>query len=160
MYFRTIKIPAILLKWHRLLALHGTKCFPGSISSAVQQDPDPSWGILLFHYCRFCRDYWQKSQMRQKFRVNTGLPTSRHVAEETRGDKTLRAFLKNSGGKRDVGMPMKAVPGGKRGVSRMFESCWLFKGHQMLDVTGTDCQRRWEKPQINPKAGIYFMKAS
>lgn len=156
MYFRTIKILAILLKWHRLLALHGIKSFPVSISSAVQWDPDPNWDIVVFHYSRIRRDYWQKLQIWQKFRVNMGLPTSSHTTEQTRGDKSLRASRKNSGGNRDAGMPVKAMTGRKKGFSRMFEPCWLLsgKGHQMLEITGIDRQRGWQgKRKKKPKGG-------
>lgn len=137
MYFRTIKILAILLKWHRLLALHGIKSFPVSRPSTVQRDPDPSWDIVLLRCSRIGRDYQQKSQIWQKFRV------------KTRGDKSLRVSRKNSGGNRDDGMPVKAMTARKKGFSRMFEPCWLLsrKGHQMLEVTGTDCWRGWKKPQ-------------
>ena len=149
MYFRTTKILAILLKWHRLLALHGMRSFPVSLFSAVQRDPDPSWDIVLLHYSRIWGDYQQKPQIWQKFQESMGLPSGRPTTEQTRGDESLRAPRKNSGANRDAGMQWRQRWEGKRGFSGMFERCWLLsgKGQEMLEVTGTDHRRGWEQPQ-------------
>lgn len=141
MYFRTIKILAISLKWHRLLALCGIKSFPASISSAVQRDADPNWDIVLPHYSRICRDSRQKPQVWQKFRVNTGLPTTRHTTQQTRGDKSLRASRKHGGGNRDAGMPVKAMTGREKGILR---DVWALL--VVIRKRPPDAGNHWDRP--------------
>lgn len=95
MYSRTIKNLTILLKWHRLLALHGIGSFPVSISCAGELDPDPNWDVVLLHHSRIGKDYRQKLQTELDLmtlqieifydltnRVSTGVPLAHDWADQ------------------------------------------------------------------------------
>lgn len=149
MYLRTIKVLAILLKWHRLLALHKMKSFPVSISSAVQQDPDTSWDIVLFCNSRNCGDYWQESQSWRKLRMSLGLPTSSHITEQSRGDKSLKVPRKKEQRQQVDWDASEGNDGNEKGLTSMFGPWWLLSGkaHQTLEISRPGCQTGWEKPQ-------------
>lgn len=165
MYFRTIKILAILLKWHRLLALHSIKSFSVSIPSAAQCDPDSNWNTVLFCYSRICRDYkqklqiWQNSEWRWGFKpAVTWLSKAEEKSHQECPGKTVEAIGMLGCQWRKQQERKRNCPGCLSLDSYYSEND--IRCRKPLGQTRWGDRSHREHREENPEVVIYFMKAS